>query len=209
MEVVVRPTNLGLGFGEQLEASALKVNKKIEAEWRGIEYKDEDAYIPEVEKLVDAKSWKKGAKGKASKKTGEHVQYNVFTQSKDKACVHMCESNHIHTCNITGTLSSAELMHQYMSSMSKETNDKGEAASVTIIDMRHAEARVLTNLADINGQSKIESYLEEQRKKAPKLGQELLYNINLIAEQHDTEVMRISIPTYTSTMFADDYILRF
>lgn len=87
-------------------------------------------------------------------------------------------------------------MSQYMSSMSKEINEKGETASITIIDMRHAEARVLTNLADINGQSKIESYLEEQRKKAPKLGQELLYNINLIAEQHDTDVCAPSIAAY-------------
>ena len=74
-----------------------------------------------------------------------------------------------------------------MSSIAKEINENGDA-SVTIIDMRHAEARVLTNLADINGQSKIEEYLDEQKKRPPKLGQELLYNINLIAEQHNNEV---------------------
>ena len=81
MEVVVRPTNLGLGFGEQLEASALKVNKKIEAEWRGIEYKDEDG-IPEVEKLADAKTWKKGSKGKVAKKSGKQHSYLINIISK-------------------------------------------------------------------------------------------------------------------------------
>jgi len=40
VEVVVRP-----------KASALKVNKKIEAEWRGLEYKDEDEFVPAAEKL--------------------------------------------------------------------------------------------------------------------------------------------------------------
>lgn len=91
-------------------------------------------------------------------------------------------------------------MSQYMSSISKDLNDNGEVASITIIDMRHAEARVLTDLADINGQSKIESYLEEQRKKPPKLGQELLYNINLIAEQHDTELRTYPL-LYSSFVF--------
>ena len=91
-------------------------------------------------------------------------------------------------------------MSQYMSSISKDVNENGETASITIIDMRHAEARVLTDLADINGQSKIESYLEEQRKKSPKLGQELLYNINLIAEQHDTEV-RTSLLLFKYSFF--------
>eukprot|EP01037_Dinobryon_pediforme_P019447 gene19447-19868_t len=148
VEVVVRPTNLGLGFGDQKEASTLKVNKKIEAEWRGVEYKDEDGYVPEVEKLASEKNWKKGTKKRAG--------------------------------SAPGKASGAELIAQYMSSIAKEINENGDA-SVTIIDMRHAEAR-----------SKIEEYLDEQKKRPPKLGQELLYNINLIAEQHNNELAKVS-----------------
>ena len=42
IEVVVRPAGVGLGYGNFKESSTLKVNKIIEAEWRGVEYKDED-----------------------------------------------------------------------------------------------------------------------------------------------------------------------
>ena len=42
IEVVVRPNNTGLGFGDIKEAASLKVNKKIEAEWRGVEFVDEE-----------------------------------------------------------------------------------------------------------------------------------------------------------------------
>ena len=38
VEVVVRPTNMGLGFGNFKEASRLKANRRIEAEVRGIDY---------------------------------------------------------------------------------------------------------------------------------------------------------------------------
>jgi hypothetical protein len=38
VEVVVRPTNMGLGFGKFKEASQLKTNRRIEAEVRGIDY---------------------------------------------------------------------------------------------------------------------------------------------------------------------------
>ena len=39
MEVVVRPANLGLGYGNFKEASSLKVNRIIEAEIRGLDVK--------------------------------------------------------------------------------------------------------------------------------------------------------------------------
>mmetsp|Transcript_31076 Transcript_31076/g.42486 ORF Transcript_31076/g.42486 Transcript_31076/m.42486 type:complete len:306 (+) Transcript_31076:709-1626(+) len=58
--------------------------------------------------------------------------------------------------------------------------------------MRHKETRVITNLADLNNHSKLESYIEGQSKLAPKLGQELLYNINLKTEQQDQELARLS-----------------
>lgn len=157
MEVVVRPTNLGLGFGDQVEASALKVNKKIEAEWKGVKFADEDEYIPAVEKMADAKNWKKKKESRSSRSS--------LKQPKG----------------------SAELYEEYLSINPPGDGDKLDAP-VTIIDMRHKETRIITSMNDINIQSKIETYLEEQQKKPPKLGQELLYNINLIAESQDVEV---------------------
>jgi len=82
---------------------------------------------------------------------------------------------------------SSEIINQYMNVVLSQDDEKNDAP-VTIIDMRHKETRVITNLADINNNSKLETYLEEQRKLTPKLGQELLYNINLITEQQDQEV---------------------
>ena len=42
VEVVVRPSNLGLGFGNFKEATKLKVNQQIEAEVRGVELPKEE-----------------------------------------------------------------------------------------------------------------------------------------------------------------------
>jgi hypothetical protein len=72
IEVVVRHTNSGLGFGDTVEASSLLVNKKIEAEWRGLEFNEEDFLPPgkkksksKIEQLAASQQWKKGNKGGA------------------------------------------------------------------------------------------------------------------------------------------------
>ena len=80
VEVLVRPSNQGLGFGDGAEASLLHVNKRIEAEWRlGADFKEDEflAEVPEetfgkrkadnrktkktaIELMADSFSWKKG-----------------------------------------------------------------------------------------------------------------------------------------------------
>jgi tuftelin-interacting protein 11 len=82
VEVVVRPANLGLGYGNFKEATKLKTNKQIEAEVRGIDTKKQQkeeeekrksqlsssvaatksSALPTVQDLMQQKSWKRGAK---------------------------------------------------------------------------------------------------------------------------------------------------
>ncbi|GAX15311.1 tuftelin-interacting protein 11 [Fistulifera solaris] len=86
IEVKVRPANLGLGFGNFKEATQLKTNRQIEAEVRGVEWKDESeekhsvidkeataisvfkSILPNTQDLMHDKSWKRGAKEIKSKK---------------------------------------------------------------------------------------------------------------------------------------------
>ena len=83
VEVVVRPNNLGLGFGNFREASKLKANQHIEAEMRGEELpktkeeKKKDAMggpahkssaLPSTDELMGQQSWKRGAKQVSSKR---------------------------------------------------------------------------------------------------------------------------------------------
>lgn len=51
IEVSVRPSQVGLGYGHVTEAAALPANKQLEAEWRGIDVSIE----------IDSESWRKGA----------------------------------------------------------------------------------------------------------------------------------------------------
>jgi len=73
VEVVVRPNNLGLGFGQFKEASALRVNKRIEAELHGKETDPDPqetrhkAATPAHERLVQEENWRKGRKRKAGR----------------------------------------------------------------------------------------------------------------------------------------------
>eukprot|EP01038_Epipyxis_sp_PR26KG_P007689 gene7689-10460_t len=68
VEVVVRPNQVGLGFGDIVEATSLKINKQIEAEWKGVELVDTEdgvktknlAKLSESERLAHSNGWKKG-----------------------------------------------------------------------------------------------------------------------------------------------------
>lgn len=141
IEVVVRPTNQGLGFGDTKEAPALKANKKLEAEWRGKEYvSDEEAPDTKIEKIASSKLWKKGSR----KAKENNINVDEFIKMK------LLESK--------------------------------AAKPQVIIDMRGKETRIITDIAD-SGTS-----LNEERSSKPKLGQELLYNINTIADLMEMEV---------------------
>ena len=71
IEVVVRPNNLGLGFGNFKEATKIKVNQQIEAEIRGTELpqeatatesvnKSNTSSLPSTNELMQQQSWKRG-----------------------------------------------------------------------------------------------------------------------------------------------------
>jgi tuftelin-interacting protein 11 len=94
VEVVVRPNNLGLGYGNFKEATKLKNNQQIEAEVRGIDLEKkqkedeakrkakellqasnipsisatESSALPSVHDILQQKAWKRGAKQSRSKK---------------------------------------------------------------------------------------------------------------------------------------------
>lgn len=61
VEVVVRPTNAGLGFGDTVEAANLPTNKRIVAEWKGLDPNLVDTAVSDIEKLTQEKRWKKDA----------------------------------------------------------------------------------------------------------------------------------------------------
>ena len=151
IEVVVRPNGQGLGFGDFTESSALVVNKKLVAEWSGLEYKEEE--VVEVKKakkimteqIAESKSWKKGKKDKQSVKT---VSVSDFLDIKGDQ-------------------------------QAKETKS-------VIIDMRGETTRVLTDYSEIN------TVPLEDVNMAPKIGQELLYNINLVVDLLEIDVSKES-----------------
>jgi hypothetical protein len=158
IEVVVRPTNTGIGFGDVKEASTLKVNKQIEAEWRGVEYVDEDLEKKKsaVERLASAKGWKKGKKS---------------TTEQDKPKV---------------KLTAEDFLNKYMAD--EATGGNAVNQKQVIIDMRHKETRVLTDMNDIGASSE----MDNMEGVTPKLGQELLYNINMLADMEEMHVSRDS-----------------
>jgi tuftelin-interacting protein 11 len=94
IEVVVRPANLGLGFGNFKEATQLKVNRKIEAEVRGLELPEEknkkgqddeqvvwganttkSSSLPSTKQLLDQKQWKQRKGGTKRPKPAKIVRY--------------------------------------------------------------------------------------------------------------------------------------
>ena len=147
IEVVVRPNGQGLGFGDFTESSALIVNKKLVAEWSGVEYKEveviETKKVKKIitEQIADSKSWKKGKKDKQSVKT---VSVTDF--------------------------------------LDKKTGD--EIEKLVIIDMRGEQTRVLTDYSEMN------TVPIEDENSIPKIGQELLYNINLVSDMIEIDITK-------------------
>jgi len=90
IEVVVRPSNLGLGFGNFKEATKLKVNQQIEAEIRGAELPQEEkpkeivlkanvSALPSTDELLQQRSWKRGQGAK--KRPRKVVPYTELLQT--------------------------------------------------------------------------------------------------------------------------------
>ena len=134
IEVKVRPSGLGLGFGGIVEASASLANKKLEAEWRGIDLKSEGA-----EETLGAQSWRKGSEHEGRRRLKK--------------------------------LSAVELL------MAQELTN---ASKMEIIDMT------------LEGSNEEEVKAVEGITAMPELGQELLYNLNVLVEVESTAAKSVS-----------------
>ena len=150
IEVVVRPNGQGLGFGDFTESSALVVNKKLVAEWSGVEYVEDEATLEAkrakkivTEQIADSKSWKKNRNEKQLVKSVKVSDY------------------------LDGKTTQAD-------------------TKLVIIDMRGEQTRVLTDYSEMNVVS------ADDENEAPKLGQELLYNINLVVDLLEIDVTQQS-----------------
>ena len=113
IEVVVRPANLGLGFGNFVEQSQLKVNRQIEAEVRGIDLKKQEeenrkrkleedggvdlsvaaggvtvSLLPSTQSLLSEGGWRKGAAAKTKderqRKTRKFVSYEDVVKREER-----------------------------------------------------------------------------------------------------------------------------
>ena len=101
VEVVVRPSNLGLGYGSFKEATKLKVNQQIEAEVRGVELpkerkkepKDDEmgmssSALPSTSELLQQQSWKKGARQSSRKRPKRTiVPYKELLETQKQSVV--------------------------------------------------------------------------------------------------------------------------
>ena len=170
IEVVVRPNQEGLGFGSVTEASALKVNKRIEAEWRGVEYVDEDELkkkqkkTSSIELLASLKEWKKGGNKTGSGSSGK-ISYSTDA-----------------------------FIDMYMKNKPADSSGSGTGKQV-IIDMRHRDTRIITDMSDISSVDMLheaQASLDSEKTSQVMLGQELLYNINIISTNHEMNVTRDS-----------------
>jgi tuftelin-interacting protein 11 len=132
VEVVVRPTYLGLGYGNFQEATSLKVNRQIEAELQGKNYDDNND-------------------GKES------------IQKKDFFRVTALNKKRFHKWTST-MISSGNRQWEHEKHKRKRATPE-EATAAKIIDMRGPASTGLP----------------------PKLGEELLYNVNLLMQSIETK----------------------
>ena len=96
IEVIVRPNNLGLGFGNFKEATKLKVNQQIEAEIRGVELPKEEtpkeevatgnrSALPSTKDIMQQKSWKRGQG--SLKRSRKIVSYTEILESRQQPMI--------------------------------------------------------------------------------------------------------------------------
>jgi tuftelin-interacting protein 11 len=128
VEVVVRPSNLGLGFGNFKEATKLKSNQQIEAEIRGKELpKEEDkktgsimgrqpmesSPLPTTEELLQQKSWKRGAKQASShtQTIRKVVPYTDLLNKQKRPAIIDMRGPSVATDDIGEVPVAAELLH--------------------------------------------------------------------------------------------------
>jgi tuftelin-interacting protein 11 len=177
IEVVNRPAGQGLGFGDFVEASSLKSNKKLAAEWKGVEYVEEKEEeietnksgkrkISLVEVITKSQSWKKGK-----------------DNSKEKVFY-----------------TASEFLNR------NNNKDEIVSNKNVILDMRGEESRILTDLSDINKDNYGQSISETINNKAL-FGEELIYNLNLMVDLVDKDVNSCSINLKNESFMYDNSLI--
>ena len=172
VEVVVRPTNLGLGFGSFKEATKLKSNQQIEAEVRGIDwhkqeeerkkkeleeerkkqqqsgfYNDIHSLVPTTESLLSSNNWRKGSNNRRKKTNKE------------------------------------ESTKQKIISYQDLIKGDGKVGQDVILDMRGP------SVTNINASSLSESRLgDETNEETVQLGEELLHNITFLINTYENKL---------------------
>ncbi|CAM9318795.1 unnamed protein product [Ectocarpus fasciculatus] len=160
VEVKVRPNMMGLGFGDFVEASALDANKKLEAELKKEEYVPKKKEAP----TSDAK-------------------INVFTVEKRAAAAAWKKGSAVGKSkkpNAKGVV-----FQDAMSMMKK--SEAIDPSKPLFVDMRGPTPKVVSDIRSID--IDMDNNTEDSVADQPKLGQELLYNVNLMVESTDRELI--------------------
>ena len=193
IEVKVRPNQMGLGFGNFTEQSALESNRKLDAEVRGKDYVPLEKNIAKdkknksgkvshglVEDRAASKAWKLGG---VSLKDAEALQrgstQQTLQQGKDRGGKEEKERKNKKRRGVsfggvfgTGT----------------GTDPAATAPKQVILDMRGITPKHITDTATINDASAYPDAAEGGAGggvRQPKLGQELLYNLNVIVDMDE------------------------
>jgi GC-rich sequence DNA-binding factor-like protein len=165
IEVVVRPANLGLGFGSFKEQSQLTVNRKIEAEVRGIQLPESNkkkrrvADVSDVDVLYDGEE-------DDSQPSGQHSSSAL--PSTQELMMQMAWKR-----RKTKRVAPKIIPYEDLVKMHEQSRSEGPV----IIDMRGPSANASATTAE--GQS-----LEG---KVP-LGEELLHNVTFMLNTHENQL---------------------
>lgn len=166
--VKVRPSGQGLGFGGFKEASQLTSNKLFQAEWQG---KDGDQHILSDENDEESSSDEFfGLEKEAKRRLKRPMKSVVETLADESGWKKGKRARKRNVVTVEDILNSAE----------------GESKpKQAIIDMRGAQQRVITDLTAIGSMIMAEN-------GNPKLGEELLFNISLIVDLSEINIMKLS-----------------
>ena len=169
LEVVVRPTNLGLGYGNFKEASRLKVNRQLEAEVRGIPLVNDDDDDNDNDENLEKKNKNKRSKQQPLIPTTDSLLRNSAWKKN--------KGNHQKNKNKKETYTFVSYEDIIASSGEKENDNEME-----IIDMRGPQPITSTAsslTSNVNTGTKSNKVM---------LGEELLHNVTLLVNTYESRL---------------------
>lgn len=159
VEVVVRPQNLGLGFGSFKEATKLKVNQRIEAEVRGVDWEKKEAEERKKKQLEEEERMRKefGVQSSALPSTDSLMASGNWRKSTTKRKKRKDEIK---------VVSYHDIIERSGEEPSKEK----------VIDMRGP------------GSSTITTAESSEKDTQVKLGEELLHNVTFLLNTYENKL---------------------